>query len=87
MAATFAATGKRVLILLGGTATGIGTWVYAQAVAAQAKTNELLMQSKGECEECGTKDGGDLVNNNSAEYWKKQTEFWKSAADKWKGSK
>ena len=36
---------KRLLVLFGGVMTGAGGWVYAQALAAQSKTNELLSMS------------------------------------------
>lgn len=72
LATTAITAGKRVLVLLGGMMTTMGGWVYAQALAAQAKTNELM-------------EGG--VNGDSAQnaidYWKKQTEHWKAEAAKW----
>ena len=81
MAAQVMAAGKRALVLLGTIATGTGGWVYAQAVAAQAKTNELLANN-GTCEECGEEG----VAKNSVEYWTKQAQFWKAAADKFRGN-
>ena len=67
---------KRLLVLFGGVMTGAGGWVYAQAVAAQAKTNELqaLMSNSS---------GG--VSENAVEYWKNQSKVWNDAAKKWSG--
>ena len=65
---------KRLLVLFGGVMTGAGGWVYAQAVAAQAKTNELLMSS-----------GSGGVSENAVEYWKDQSKIWNDAAKKWSG--
>jgi len=56
--------------------TGTGGWVYAQAVAAQAKTNELLLMSSS---------GGTDVSENAVEYWKNQSKKWNDAAKKWSG--
>ena len=67
---------KRLLILFGGVMTGAGGWVYAQAVAAQAKTNELLMMSSS----------GSGVSENAVEYWKNQSKLWNDAAKKWYGT-
>eukprot|EP00985_Skeletonema_marinoi_P010746 scaffold5047_cov127-Skeletonema_marinoi.AAC.3 len=69
---------KRLLILFGGVMTGTGGWVYAQAVAAQAKTNELLLMSSGG-------GGGTDVSENAVEYWKSQSKKWNDAAKKWSG--
>ncbi|KAL7491223.1 hypothetical protein ACHAWT_000639 [Skeletonema menzelii] len=63
---------KRLLMLFGGVMTGTGGWVYAQAVAAQAKTNELLMMSSS--------------SNGGVEYWKNQSKLWNDAAKKWNGT-
>ena len=68
---------KRLLILFGGVMTGTGGWVYAQAVAAQAKTNELLLMSSS--------SGGTDVSENAVEYWKSQSKIWNDAAKKWSG--
>ncbi|KAL9188978.1 hypothetical protein ACHAXT_011468 [Thalassiosira profunda] len=81
MAAQVVAAGKRALVLLGTMATASGGWVYAQAVAAQAKTNELIANN-GACEECGEEGAA----KNSVEYWTKQAQFWKAAADKFRAN-
>lgn len=47
MATTVLTTGKRMLMLFGGMVTSMSGWVYAQALAAQAKTNELLEDNVG----------------------------------------
>mmetsp|Transcript_12442 Transcript_12442/g.19162 ORF Transcript_12442/g.19162 Transcript_12442/m.19162 type:complete len:309 (-) Transcript_12442:121-1047(-) len=65
---------KRLLVLFGGVMTGAGSWVYAQAVAAEAKTNELLLTSGG---------GGTHVSKDAVEYWKNQSQLWSEAAKKW----
>mmetsp|Transcript_20158 Transcript_20158/g.43787 ORF Transcript_20158/g.43787 Transcript_20158/m.43787 type:complete len:270 (-) Transcript_20158:120-929(-) len=73
MATTAMTTGK---VLFGGmvtVVTGMGGWMYAQAMAVQAKSNELLENN-----------GGALVNQTG--FWKKQTHFWNAIDDKWSGS-
>lgn len=67
---------KRLLVLFGGVMTGAGSWVYAQAVAAQAKTNELMLTGGG---------GGTDASENAVEYWKNQSQLWSVAAKKWSG--
>ncbi len=68
---------KRLLILFGGVMTGAGSWVYAQAVAAQAKTNELMLAAS---------DEGTDVTENAVEYWKNQSQLWSKVAKKWSGT-
>lgn len=88
---------KRLLVLFGGVMTGMGGWVYAQAVAAQAKTNELLMSGSdlmmiggigGNGDTFSDTNGGsnDSSSSSSAEeYWKKQSKVWNDAAKFWNG--
>lgn len=75
MATTALTNGKRMLVLFGGMLTGMGGWVYAQAIEAQAKTSKFLEDS----------GGGDLMKQT--DYWKEQTSFWKTVADRWNGSR
>ena len=87
---------KRLLLLFGGVMTGMGGWVYAQAVAAQAKTNELLMSgsdlimiggSGGNGATYNDTNGGsnDSSSSSAEEYWKKQSKVWNDAAKFWNG--
>jgi hypothetical protein len=84
---------KRLLVLFGGVMTGMGGWVYAQAVAAQAKTNELLMSGSDLIMIGGSDDNGDTDDSNGSsdsrssaeEYWKKQGKVWNDAAKFWNG--
>ncbi|KAL7447058.1 hypothetical protein ACHAXM_010729 [Skeletonema potamos] len=62
---------KRLLVVFGGVMTGVGGWVYAQAVVAQAN--------------CGSSGGGSDVSENIAEIWKNQSKLWSDAAYKWNG--
>ena len=84
---------KRLLVLFGGVMTGMGGWVYAQAVAAQAKTNELLMSGSDLIMIGGSGGNGDTDDSNGSsdsrssaeEYWKKQSKVWNDAAKFWNG--
>jgi hypothetical protein len=68
---------KRLLILSGGVLTGLGGWVYAQAVAAQATTSELLVSnSSGGCDDIGE-------SKSAASFWKNQSKLWSGTAEKW----
>ena len=61
--------------------TGAGGWVYAQALAAQSKTNELLSMSS-----IGSGGGSsDVSSENATEFWKNQTKLWNDAAKEWNG--
>mmetsp|Transcript_42525 Transcript_42525/g.77687 ORF Transcript_42525/g.77687 Transcript_42525/m.77687 type:complete len:236 (+) Transcript_42525:126-833(+) len=51
MASTAIVAGRRILVLFGGMLTGMGGWLYAQAMAAQAKTNEMLLNTRESCED------------------------------------
>ncbi|KAL7530128.1 hypothetical protein ACHAWF_003255 [Thalassiosira exigua] len=79
MTAAILTFGRRALIMLGGMATGAGGWVYAQAAAARAKTDEFVAQMAPD----ESDDNGSYAND--ASYWEKQAETWKSVADKWRG--
>jgi hypothetical protein len=79
---------KRLLVLFGGVMTGMGGWVYAQAVAAQAKTNELLMSGSDLIMSGGSGGNGssnDSSSSSAEEYWKKQSKVWNDAAKFWNG--
>lgn len=79
MASTAIVAGRRILVLFGGMLTGVGGWVYAQAMAAQAKTNEMMLNTRENCDDCGV----GLVNQT--DLWKKQADYWKIVSDKWNG--
>ena len=69
---------KRMFILSGGALAGAGTWVYAQAVAAEAMMEDAAQDLVEGLTE--TNEG------KNVEFWKKQSKFWNGVAKNWSGA-